>query len=261
MKIESTLKVSIVTVCYNSEKYIRYAIESVLSQDYPNIEYIIIDGGSKDNTLAIINEYADRISVIVSEPDKGIYDAMNKGLKLATGEVVAALNSDDMYSNNQIISMVVNLFETTGCNIVYGDLQFVKADDISKIVRTWVTKPFVPGSFKRGWHPPHPTFFVRNAVYKQYGYFNIRYTLAADFELMLRFLEKYQVSSSYLNYPMVLMRTGGASGVASSFIKRNTEVIQSFKINELKISILYPFFRFLPKLFNIIRNKIPKKKQ
>lgn len=250
------MKVSIITVCYNSQKFIRTAIESVLAQDYPDIEYIIIDGKSTDNTLDIVREYGERISLVVSEPDYGIYDAMNKGLKLATGDVLAALNSDDMYANQHIISQVVQLFQQTNCEIVYGDLHFVDAVDTSKIVRTWVTKPFVPGSFKHGWHPPHPTFFVKNDVYKKYGYFNTRYTLAADFELMLRFLEKYQVSSSYLPVAMVYMRTGGASGVASSFIQRNLEVWQSFKINQFKISIFYPIFRFLPKIISIFKNKI-----
>jgi len=249
-------KVSIITVCYNSEKYIRTAIDSVLSQDYPDIEYIIIDGKSADKTMQIIGEYGNKISLVISEPDNGIYDAMNKGLKLATGDIVATLNSDDMYASNTIISQVVNLFEQSCCNIVYGDLDFVATDDTDKVVRTWITKPFEPGSFKHGWHPPHPTFFVKKEIYQQFGYFNTRYSLAADFELMLRFLEKHQVASSYLPVSMVKMRIGGASGVASSFLKRNLEVIQSFKMNKFKISIFYPIYRLMPKILSIFKNKV-----
>lgn len=247
------MKVSIITVCYNSQKYIRDAIESVLNQDYENIEYIIIDGNSTDSTKSIIAAYSDRIAKFVSEPDRGIYDAMNKGISLATGDIVATLNSDDMYADNSVVSKVVEKFLETGCDIVYGNLNFVKEDDTDIIVRTWITKSYEPNSFAKGWHPPHPTFFVKNDVYKKYGLFNIRYTYAADFELMLRFLEKYKLSNAYLDKFMVNMRVGGASGVFSSFISRNKEVVDSFKINNMNVSFIYPIIRLVPKIWNRIK--------
>ena len=149
------MKVSIITVCFNSEKYIQTAIESVLNQNYDDIEYIIIDGGSTDSTIEIIKSYKDKITTFISEPDKGIYDAMNKGLKLASGEIIATLNSDDLYIDNTILSTVVDSFNKNKCEIVYGDLFYVKQDNTNYIVRKWITKQFTQGAFKKGWHPRH----------------------------------------------------------------------------------------------------------
>jgi glycosyltransferase involved in cell wall biosynthesis len=243
------MKISIITVCYNSEKYIESAINSVLSQDYTDIEYIIIDGNSQDQTKEIIKKYLDRIHKFISEPDKGIYDAMNKGLNLATGEIIGFLNSDDLYIDNTIITQVVASFRQSNCDILYGDLYYVKADNPDIIIRKWKTKSFKNESFKRGWHPPHPTFIVRKNIYLKYGYFNCQFKLAADFELMLRFLEKYKVKSTYLCKSIVKMRLGGTTNKnIKNIIIQNIECYKAFIINDLDVSIIYPLYRLLPKI-------------
>ncbi len=248
------MKVSIITVCFNSEKTIENSIQSVLNQTYSNIEYIIIDGGSTDHTIDIIHKYTSHISKFISEPDKGIYDAMNKGLKLATGDIVAILNSDDFYIDISIIDSVVSYFKSNSTDSVYGDIIYVNKENVKKTVRYWKSKKFKLGSFQFGWHPPHPTFFVKNEVYKKYGYFNLEFQLAADFELMLRFIEKYKIATAYIPKAFVKMRTGGASNKSlKNIFNQNVECYRAFKINELKVSILYPIFRLAPKLLQFFK--------
>ncbi|MES2838618.1 MAG: glycosyltransferase family 2 protein [Bacteroidota bacterium] len=243
------LKISIVTVCYNSEKHIKSAIESVINQTYPNIEYIIVDGGSKDKTIDIIKSYGNKITKFISEPDKGIYDAMNKGLKMATGDYLAIINSDDFYINNTAIEDVVNELEKQNTDSIFADLIYVNEENPDTEVRYWKQKPFVKNSFKTGWHPAHPTFIVKNEVYKKYGYFNLDFKLAADFELMLRFLEKYQISSCYLPKAIIKMRLGGATNKnLKNIYNQNIECYKAFKVNDISVSILYPVFRLLPKI-------------
>ena len=243
------MKVSIITVCYNSEKYIKTAIDSVLNQDYKNIEYIIVDGDSSDNTKDIIKSYGNKISKFISEPDKGIYDAMNKGIKLATGDVIGTLNSDDLYVDNKVVSKIVSEFNKSDAQILYGNLFYVKKDNTNSIVRNWKTGKYRPDSFKKGWHPAHPTFFVKNDVYKKFGFFNLNYHLAADFELMLRFLEKHKIKSIYLNETIVKMRLGGATNKNfKNIFYQNIECYKAFKNNNLSVSILYPVYRLVPKL-------------
>ena len=186
--------VSIITVCLNNQKFIPFAIESVLNQTYADIEYIVIDGGSTDRTIEIVKSYGDKISRFISEPDFGIYDAMNKGIRLARGSIIGLLNSDDIFIDDHVVSTVVEKFRQSSCDVLYGDLYYVNQDDTNKIIRIWKTGEYVPGSFKRGWHPPHPTFYVSKRIYDRYGYFDLEFKLASDFELMLRFLEKYQVN-------------------------------------------------------------------
>lgn len=248
------LKISIVTVCYNSEKYIRTAIESVISQDYQNIEYIIIDGNSSDNTIEIVKSYGQKISKFVSEPDKGIYDAMNKGIKLATGDIIGTLNSDDLYFNDNVISKVAESFQQNTNQILFGNLYYVKKENINSVVRKWISNDFIQNSFKRGWHPPHPTFFVRKKVYEKFGAFNLDYKLAADFELMLRFLEKHKLNSIYLDQTMVKMRLGGATNKnLKNIINQNIECHNAFKINNLKIPFFYSCLRLAPKVFQFFK--------
>jgi glycosyltransferase involved in cell wall biosynthesis len=248
------MKVSIITVCYNSEKYIKTAIESVLSQDYDDIECIIVDGASTDNTKEIIKSFGDKISIFISETDKGIYDAMNKGIKLATGDIIGTLNSDDLYDNNQVISEVVDKLKNSSSEILYGNLYYVKKENTDSIVRTWQTDKFISGSFKKGWHPAHPTLFVKREVYTKFGLFNLDYHLAADFELMLRFLEKYKLSNIYLNKPMVKMRLGGATNKnLRNIFNQNIECYKAFKKNQLNVSVLYPVYRLVPKIFQYFR--------
>lgn len=227
------MKISIVTVVYNNEKYIAGAIKSVLSQNYPDIEYIIVDGGSNDGTMEIINTYSEKIDIIISERDNGIYDAMNKGIYNATGEIVGILNSDDCYSHEYVISNVVNQIKNTESDALYGDLVYV--DKITgKIVRRWVSGTYKKGLFKYGWMPPHPTFFVRKEVYERYGNYNTLFKSSADYELMLRFIHKYNISVTYLPHVLVKMRTGGVSNISfKNRIRANKEDRLAWKINNL----------------------------
>ncbi len=248
------MKVSIITVCYNSKEHIKDAIESVLNQSYKDIEYIIIDGASTDGTVEVINSYNDKISKFVSEKDNGIYDAMNKGLALATGEIVGIINSDDFYIDNTIIESIVNEFKKSNIDVLFADLIFVDRENIEKQVRYWKSKEYVEGSFFKGWHPSHPTFFVKNEFYKRFGLFRTELKLASDFELMLRFIVKHGAKTFYFNKASVKMRMGGASTKGfDNFIKQNMEVYKSFKLNNLKVSIFYPVLRIVPKILQFLK--------
>ena len=216
--INNKIKISIITVSYNSAKTIKDTIESILSQDYSNIEYIIIDGGSTDGTLDIINKYADKISYFVSELDEGIYDGMNKGIKAATGDVIGILNSDDFYPNSYVVSNVAKTFVNQACDAVYGDLVYVKENDTSKIARYWQAGEYSTSSIKNGWMLPHPTFFVKKEMYERYGYYNTDLKSAADYEMILKLLYKQNINTFYIPMILVKMRTGGASN--SSLMNR-----------------------------------------
>lgn len=241
--------VTIVTGTYNSAEFIADCIRSVQQQNYPSIEHVIIDGNSKDETTSIITRMPNRVTTLISEKDEGIYDAMNKGLKLAEGEIVGILNSDDFYNTNEVVQNVVKAFEDPSIDCVYGDLVYVDQLNTSNVVRNWVTGPYKQNAFIKGWHPAHPSFFVRNAVYKKFGYFDLDFELAADFELMLRFLEKNKIKSVYLPFPMVRMRLGGATNKnINNILKGNKECIKAFKVNGIKVSSAYPLYRLLPKL-------------
>lgn len=243
------MRISIITATYNSSKTINKCITSVNDQTWPDIEHIIIDGGSIDNTIKIIESLPNRVAKIKSEKDNGIYDAMNKGINLATGDIIGILNSDDLYFDHLVIEKIVEIFNTTKVDCVHADLYYVKQDDTNQIVRHWKTCDYAQGAFKKGWHPAHPTFFVRKEVYVRYGLFNLDFALAADFELMLRFLERYKISSAYLPEPIVRMRLGGATSKnIKNIITQNIECYNAFKVNEIKVSPLYPFYRLLPKL-------------
>ncbi len=251
-----SLKISIVTVCFNSAKHIRTAIESVVNQTYDNIEYIIIDGASTDETLDIVKSYGDKITKIISEPDKGIYDAMNKGFQAATGDYLALINSDDFYIHNEAISNVVKKLNETKTDSIQADLIYVEENPPNKQVRYWKSKPFVEDSFKKGWHPAHPTFIVKKEIYEKYGYFNLDFKLAADFELMLRFLERHKISSCYLPEAIVKMRLGGATNQSfKNIYNQNIECYKAFKINNLSVSFLYPLYRLLPKLLQYLKKE------
>jgi len=246
-----SLKVSIVTITYNSEKTLDETIASVLSQSYKNIEYIIVDGNSSDKTIEIIKKYEDKISTFLSEPDNGIYDAMNKGLKLATGDVVGILNSDDVYFDHKVIEKVVEDFKES----IYGDLYYVEENNLDKVSRYWKSSSFKQGSFKKGWHPAHPTFFVKREVYKKYGYFDLNMKVSADFELMLRFLEKYAISTSYLSEVLVKMRLGGESNSSiQNIIKGNKSILKAFEKNGIEVNkFSYLFYRFVPKIIQVLK--------
>ena len=242
------LKVSIITVCYNSAETIENTIQSVLSQDYSTIEYIIVDGKSTDATLQIIEKYKTQISKIISEKDEGIYFAINKGIAMATGDIIAILHADDLYSNLQIISKVVRIFLEQQVDTVYGDLQYVERNDISKVRRNWRSGEYTEGLFLKGWMPPHPTFFVRKKCYEKYGVFNTLLKSSADYELMLRFLYKYKCSTAYIPEVLVKMRVGGKSNASLiNRIKANREDKKAWLMNDLK-----------PGIFTLIRKPFSK---
>lgn len=203
------MKISIVTVVYNGAATIERCMQSVFSQDYTDVEYIIIDGSSTDGTLEIIEKYRDRVSCIQSAPDNGIYDAMNKGIAIATGDVVGILNADDVFASADVLSRVAMTFDKGSQQIVYGDLQY--ANPSGKVVRHWKSASFYPALFKWGWMPAHPTFYAKRVLFRKYGNYEMEYGTAADYELMLRFLYKYRINASYLNQVMVKMTTGGVS--------------------------------------------------
>ena len=243
------MRVSIITVVYNNRNTIKDAVESVLNQTYKNIEYIIVDGASTDGTVEIIKSYGDSIDKFISEKDNGIYDAMNKGIKLASGDIIGILNSDDFYVGDNIIEKVVRTFKEQKVDSVYGDLVYVDSKDTNKIVRYWKSKPYKKGLFKKGWHPAHPTFFVKKEIYDKYGIFDLDFKIAADYELMLRFLEKYQISSSYIPEVLVKMRVGGKSNQSiKNIIKANIESYNAWKVNNLKPPFYLPLIKPLKKL-------------
>jgi len=248
------MKVSIITVVYNNAKTIKDAIESVLNQTYKNIEYIVIDGGSTDGTVEIIKSYGGKINKFISEKDNGLYDAMNKGISLASGCVVGILNSDDFYASNDILEIVANEFVTKDIDCLYGDLEYVGEDDINKVMRYWKSKPYKEGLFQKGWHPPHPTFFVKRECYEKYGVFNLDFKIAADYELMLRFLEKYKLKSTYVPRTFVKMRVGGESNKSlSNIIKANIESYKAWKVNGLYINPLMFLLKPLSKVLQLFR--------
>ena len=216
--MNSPTKISIITVSFNSAKTIKETIESILIQDYNNIEYIIIDGGSSDETIDIVKSYSEKISYVISEKDNGIYDAMNKGIKAATGDIVGILNSDDFYPNSFVLSNVAKSFKKYNCDAVYGDLVYVKEKDTTQIKRYWQAGNYNTSKIKNGWMLPHPTFFVKKVMYDRYGLYNTDLKSAADYEMILKLLYKENISVHYIPMILVKMRMGGASN--STFLNR-----------------------------------------
>jgi glycosyltransferase involved in cell wall biosynthesis len=231
-----SLTVSIITVCLNSADTIDDTVKSVLSQDYKNIEYIVVDGGSTDVTPGILAKYDTRISKCISEPDNGVYDAMNKGIRLSTGDVVAVLNSDDVYAGKSVVREMVELMENSGLDAAYGDLVYIDRRNTGRVTRFWKTGRYRKKAFCNGWVIPHPAFFCRRQVFEKYGYFNSEFRIAADFELMLRFIEAHQIKVGYLPKIVVKMRTGGKANILRGMIRGNREIIKSFRLNGLKLS-------------------------
>jgi glycosyltransferase involved in cell wall biosynthesis len=229
------LKVSIITVVYNGAKTIRQCIDSILAQDYPEIEYIVIDGNSSDGTKEIISGYGSKITHFVSEPDGGIYDAMNKGIKLAAGNVIGILNADDFYAYPSVISDVAMKMapdEIQGC---YGDLVYVESGNEVVIKRKWISGNYKEGAFLNGWMPPHPAFFVKKELYDKFGLFRLDLGSAADYELMLRFIHKGKIKLAYVPKVLVKMRTGGVSNSnLKNRIAANRNDIRAWKENNLK---------------------------
>lgn len=242
------MKVSIITVCYNSGVTIKDTIESVINQDYELIEYIIVDGNSSDDTLEIVETYKNQITKIISEPDKGFYEAVNKGIEMTTGDVVGLINSDDMLASNDVISKIVNKFKSNNCDAVYSDLQYVAKDNTNKVVRNWISGKYKKGDFLYGWMPPHPTFYVKRGKYVELGSYNLELA-SADYELMLRFIHKYKISLGYLEAVTVKMRVGGTSNVTlSNRIIANKEDRKAWVLNNLVPKFYTLCFKPLRKL-------------
>jgi glycosyltransferase len=247
--MKNNLSVSIITTVFNNKNTIESAIKSVLDQSYPNIEYIVVDGGSTDGTVEIINKYKDRITKFISEPDRGVYDGMNKGIKLAIGDIIGILNSDDIYFDDKVIEKVVEKMRDKNIDVCWGDLVYVDKNNMEKIIRYWKSSEHKEGNFKNGWMPPHPTFFVKKWVYEKYGFFNLDFPIAADYELMLRFLGKYKVKSCYIPQVLVKMRIGGKSNKSiKNIIKTNIDCYKAWRINGLKINFLRIFLKPLSKI-------------
>jgi len=229
------LKISIITITFNSAATIEQTIRSVIEQTYPDIEYIIVDGKSTDDTLRISEKYKDKISKIISEPDHGLYDALNKGIEMATGDVIGLLHSDDFYIDTHVIQKYADTFIKNKSDSVYSDLYYVDKTNTNKIIRKWKSGEYKPTSFVNGWMPPHPTFFVRKEIYQKFGKFNTNFKSAADYELMLRFILKNKISVAYLPEYTVKMRVGGKSNVTvQNRVSANLEDRKAWQINGLK---------------------------
>lgn len=232
------MQISIITVCYNSALTIENTIASVAQQNYKNVEYILIDGASTDNTVDIIKRHKE-VSMVVSEPDEGIYDAMNKGLLLAAGDVIGTLNADDFYIDKNVLSEVASVFEDESIDACFADLVYVDQFDTNKIVRYWQSKPYNEGLFKQGWMPAHPTFFARKCIYEKFGVFNLDYKIAADFELLFRFIEKNKIRTAYLPKVIIKMRLGGTTNKSMRNIKfQNEEIIQILRSHYRDFSVV-----------------------
>ena len=254
------MKVSIITVSFNSAKTIADTIESVLSQDFPEVEYIIIDGNSSDDTVKIIRQYKNRISKWISEKDHGMYDAMNKGIAMASGDVIGILNSDDVYMNKHVISDLISLLETQKAQVVFADLILVDQDDDSKVLRYYDSGHFHPDKFRWGWMPAHPTVFVRRELYQVVGPFSTKYQIAADYEILIRMLAIQKAPYAYFPKPVVRMRSGGAStaGISRNWIL-NKEIVRACKENGIYSNMAMMLLKLPYKLWGrVIGNRFGK---
>lgn len=230
------MKISVITVCYNSAKTIGYTLRSVREQTHDDIEHIIVDGGSKDNTLEVVRAEGPHVAKLISERDDGIYHAMNKGIALVSGEVVGFINADDFYADSSALSKIANAFQDESVEACYGDLVYVSQDS-SRAVRYWKSIPFIKGSFARGWCPAHPTFYVRKSTIERLGMFDRSFKLAADMEFMMRYLECGQIRAIYIPDVLVRMRVGGATNQSwRNIVQQNKEIFVALQKNGVHFS-------------------------
>ena len=249
------MKFSIITVCYNSETTIEQTIKSVLSQTYKDFEYIVVDGGSKDNTVAILKKYKSQIKYI-SEKDNGIYDAMNKGLKMAQGEIICMIGSDDFYPSDDVLDAVSSAFEKHKTDAIYGDKQYVNPDDLNKIVRYWKVGEYKKENWLKGFMPPHLSFYLKKSVYDKFGYYRTDFTCSADYELMLRMLYKNNVSAHYLPKVIMTMRNGGTSTASWKHrLVANQEDRKAWRVNDLKPKWYTLWWKPLSKIVQLFKDK------
>jgi len=253
------LKISIITVTFNSASTLRNTLESVLVQTYPELEYIVVDGNSKDSTIEIIKEYELKFEGRMhwlSEPDKGLYDAMNKGIRMATGEIVGIINSDDFYHRNDIISEIAKAFEEYNAQAIFADVRFVNPSNLNKTVRYYRSKNFSPKRFRFGFMPPHPTFFTYRKNFELYGYYKTDYKIAADYELLIRFLYKNRLSYKYLPLDVMKMRTGGASTASiKSNVILNKEIVRACRENGIYTNMAILMLKYIVKIWELIITK------
>ena len=243
------MKVSLITVTYNSEAYLEDCIRSVMQQNFPRIEHIIIDGASTDGTLAIIKKYEGSIAQWVSEKDKGMYDAINKGIAMATGDIIGILNSDDMFASNDVIEAIVNCFNEHKLDAVYGDLVYVNKTNTNKVIRLWKGFSYNRFRFNYGWMPAHPTFYLRRELIDEFGGYESHYFTAADYEFMARYLYRYRISARYLPKLIVKMRVGGQSNVTlKSRVRANRRDYLAMKKNEVHLPFLVSILKPIIKL-------------
>lgn len=243
------MRVTIITPTYNSARYLEDCILSVASQDFEDIEHIIVDGKSTDGTMDIVRKYGDKVARWSSETDRGMYDAINKGMEMATGDVIGILNSDDVLAGTDVIRSIANAFNQHGTDTLYGDLEYVDPEDLDKIYRVWKGKPYRRKLFKYGWMPAHPTFYIRRNLVAQYGGYQNHYYSAADYEFMSRYLFHYRLSAYYLPKLLVKMRRGGQSN--SSILKRlraNRRDYLAMKKNRIPFPFVVSILKPLSKL-------------
>jgi glycosyltransferase involved in cell wall biosynthesis len=231
--------ITVITVAYNSAATIGETLGSVANQTYSDVEHLVIDGASADQTVEVAKAYAPIFTRIISEPDAGIYDAMNKGFRLASGEIIGFLNADDMFADSTVLSRISAAFEDPGVEACFSDLLYVTKDNQS-VVRYWKSRPFVPGRFACGWSPAHPTFYIRRSALERLGGFDLSYRLAADTELMMRYLEKDRVRSVYIPKVQVRMRVGGATNRSlRNIFRQNQEIFRALKKNDVPYSSIF----------------------
>lgn len=244
------------TVTFNSDRTLCDTIQSVLSQYFTNIEYIIVDGLSQDNTIEIIKKYEPLFQgrlKWISEKDNGLYDAMNKGIHMATGDIVGIINSDDFYHRNDVMTKVVEAFDNTDTQVVYGDVRFVNPKNLDKTVRYYSSKNFAPHLFRYGFMPAHPTFFTYRKYFEEFGYYKTDYKIAADYELLIRFLYVHQLKSKYLPFDFMKMRTGGASTASvKSNILLNKEIVRACRENGIRTCLPLLCLKYAVKIFELL---------
>jgi glycosyltransferase len=249
------MKISIITAVYNNADEISIAINSVLSQTYKEIEYIIVDGASTDGTINVIKSFGNQITTFISEPDKGIYDALNKGLSLATGDVIGVLHSDDVFNNSRVIEVIAQRFNNEGCDATYGDLEYVSKTDVTNVIRYWKSCPFDVKNFRRGWMPAHPTLFMRKKIYDEYGMFDTRYKISSDYDLILRTLASGNLKCLYIPMVITRMKLGGASNKSiPNLWKKSYEDWLALRRNK-KGGLLVLFLKNSSKLHQFIRKR------
>lgn len=244
------MKISIVTVVFNEVEFIKDCINSVVRQDYPDIEYIVIDGGSTDGTTGLILENAEGISRFCSEKDEGLYDALNKGIELATGEVVGILHADDVFAHEQVLSRIAARFKESGAEAVYGHMNYISRKGHPRVYRKWISEPFLPERMTSGWMPPHPALFIKRTLFQQLGPYRLKFGTCADYELMLRYFYRYSIHAVLLDQLLVNMRLGGASN--GSLKKRMQALNWDYKALKMH-RVPFPFFVLILKRVRKIR--------